>query len=66
MPGENVLKGGQIQMWMTEFDICQRYRQAKNPKSMIGTLADLNAVPKEDITEILIRREKSDWEERKP
>lgn len=43
-------------MWMTEFDICQRYRQAKNPKNMIGTLADLNAVTKEDITEILIRR----------
>ncbi len=44
-----------MRLQMTEFEICQEYRLAKNPKDMIGILADRNVVERQDIIEILIR-----------
>lgn len=44
-----------MKLQMTEFEICQEYRLAKDQKNMIGILADQNVTQKEDIIEILIR-----------
>ena len=40
-------------MQMTEGEIFRSYKEAKNPKEQIKVLAELNAVPKEIIVDIL-------------
>lgn len=40
-------------MQMTEGEILRSYREAKNPKEQINVLAELNAVPKDTIIDIL-------------
>lgn len=42
-------------MYMTEEEICRHYRQALDPKKDIVVLADLNAVDKREIEEILAK-----------
>ena len=41
-------------MSMTEFEICDSFRRARDPRMQIGILADLNVCRKEDILKILI------------
>lgn len=43
-------------MQMTEGEILRSYREAKNPKEQIKVLAELNAVPKDTIIDILIEQ----------
>ena len=40
-------------MWMTEGEIRQSYRLAKNPNKQIGVLAELNDVDKEKVWEMV-------------
>ena len=51
-------------MWMSEFDICQRYRQAKDKRNIVHVLADLNAEPVENIVKIL--EQGGEYEKQKP
>ena len=46
---------GEYGVNMTEFEICQEFRQSKEPRKQIGILADLNVCSKREIAEILIR-----------
>lgn len=42
-------------MYMTEADICQEYRQAKDKQAQIGILAELNLCTQNEIRALLVR-----------
>lgn len=42
-------------MYMTEADICQEYRQAKDKQAQIGILAELNLCTQDEIRALLVR-----------
>jgi DNA-binding Xre family transcriptional regulator len=51
---------------MPAWEICEKYRTAKEPEKMIGILADLNGAMPKDIREVLIRNGLLEKKERKP